>query len=140
MNRRRTVGLLVFALTVSACIGPSLDEFVQAADSLAIPADWVLLEEETKGRFCSNPVESCPSVDRIYRVPAETPFGPVTAQVLEGGGFTVWDPASDRCTPVLEKGCNVSARRDDVSAVAIVLDIEPASYTVTIRVGQYAGP
>lgn len=140
MNKRRIAGLVVLVLAVSACIGPSLDELVQAADALAIPVDWELIEEETTGRPCTDPVENCPNVDRIYRVPGETPFGPVAAQVLEGGGFTVWDPASDRCTPSLEKGCNVRARLDDTSARIVVADISEDAYTVTIRVGQYVGP
>ena len=140
MNKRRIVGFAVLVLAVSACIGPSLDELVQAADALAIPTDWELIEEETAGRRCTDPVENCPNVDRIYRVPGETPFGPVAAQVLEGGGFTVWDPASDRCTPSLEKGCNVRARLDDVSARTQVKEVGVDSYIVLIRVGQYAGP
>ncbi|MEN8239638.1 MAG: hypothetical protein ABFR53_10590 [Actinomycetota bacterium] len=140
MSKRRIVGLVALALAVSACIGPSLDELVQAADALAIPTDWEHLEEETADRPCLDPVEDCPNVALTYRVPGETSFGAATTQVFESGGFTVWKPASARCTPSPEKGCGVSARLDGVSAQAIVVDVEPASYIVTLRFSEYVGP
>ena len=140
MNKRRIVGFAVFALAVSACIGPSLGELVQAADALAIPTDWELIEEETTGRPCTDPVENCPNVDRTYRVPIGTPFGPVSQQIFEDAGFAVWDPAAERCAPIPEQGCNVQARLDDVSARTQVKEVGVDSYIVLIRVGQYVGP
>ena len=140
MNKRRIVGFAVFVLAVSACIGPSLDELVQAADDLAIPTDWELLEEETTGRPCTDPVENCPNVDRIYRVPIGTPFGLVSQQIFENAKFTLWYPAAERCTPIPEQGCSVRARLDDVSARTQVKEVGVDSYIVLIRVGQYVGP
>lgn len=73
-------------------------------------------------------------------MPIGTPFGLVSQQIFEGAGYTVWYPASDRCTPSPEQGCSVRARLDDVAARTQLVEVGVDSYIVLIRVGQYARP
>ena len=139
--RRRCAWLVVAApLVVTACTGPSLDELTESADALAVPASWEFVAEEVAERPCPDPVENCPRVKRTYEVPGTTDFGAVINQMLEDGGFDVWDPPSSRCGPNPEQGCNAGARRGDVSLRAIVLDVATGSYTVTVRATEYVGP
>ncbi len=128
------------ALLLAACIGPSLDQLLEAADAWAVPADWELVVEERADRPCLDPVENCPKVDRTYRVPGTADFAVVITDALGQAGFDVWNPPRGNCGPMPERGCTAGARRTGVSLRATVVDVAADAYVVTVRASEYVGP
>lgn len=128
------------ALVATGCVGPSLSELTESIDAVAVPATWELVAEEVRDRPCRDPVENCPKVERIYRVPGPVGFAMVVTTMLEDADFEVWDPPIARCGPSPERGCNAGARRDRTSLRAVVVEVDTDSYVVNLRASEYVGP
>ena len=127
---------LVFASAVvfAGCYGgPGVDHYVGVLDSLAIPADWELVETVRRGPgedFACEPLvtSTCPGAARWYALGGDVTAALVAArQMVEDSGYRVDDvdyPACD--APPSGSACTLFASRD---ADRVSMSIYPPGQT-----------
>ena len=118
---RGIVGLvLASAVVFAGCYGgPGVDHYVGVLDSLAIPADWELVETERRGpgeAFSCDPfiTSTCPGAARWYALSGDVTLALVAArQMVEDSGFSVEKVLFPACDgPPSGSACNLYASRD----------------------------